>query len=468
MTPLPESESALLAALYARISDDKMGQEAGVKRQLADGRGIAQRLGLPEPREFVDNDISATNAKHRPEYENLLAAIAAGLIRIVIIYHLSRLWRNRKERAAGIEFFKKYGVRLIMVKGPEIDFATAYGRAMAGLLGEFDSMEVEVKSERQVSEMEQAVRDGRPPTGRRAFGYARTGGELVAEEAEVVAEAYRLLLTGASLSSIAKWLNEAGWRTTTGGAWGHNSVRSVLMNERNAGLREYHGDLYGGSWPPIVAEETWRAAHAILTDAGRRTNKVGSSRKWLLTNLAHCGVCAAQDIESVMLCTYRDDARRVYRCKRSPGHLTRNAAPVDELVARVVVERLSRPDAADLLVNEDAPDLAALRGEAMTLRARQEDIAAAFGDGEMTRVQFRTANERVAARLAEVEAAMGDVQRVPVLADLVKADDVSAVWDGLMLDRQRAVVDVLMTVTILPAGPGRRVFDPASVKIDWR
>lgn len=468
MTPFPEGTPPEVAALYARISDDKMGQEAGVKRQLAEGRQIAARLDFPNPREFVDNDISATNAKHRPEYENLLAAIAAGLVRIVIIYHLSRLWRNRKERAAGIEFFKRYGVRLIMVKGPEIDFSTAYGRAMAGLLGEFDSMEVEVKSERQVSEMEQAVRDGRPPTGRRAFGYARTGGELATGEAEVVAEMYRLLLTGATLSSIAKWLNEAGWRTTLGRPWGHNSVRSVLMNERNCGMREYRGDLYAGMWPPIVSEETWRAARAMLTDSTRRTNKVGSSRRWLLTNLARCGQCAAQEIESVMICSYREDARRVYRCKRSPGHLTRNAPPIDDLVSRVVIERLSRPDAADLLVDENAPDFAALREEAMTLRARQEDIAAMLGEGEMTRAQFRTANARIAARLAEVEAVMAHAHRAPVLADLVKADDAAAAWEGLMLDRKRAVVDLLMSVTILPAGPGRRVFDPATVHIEWK
>ncbi|XVQ83162.1 recombinase family protein [Microbispora siamensis] len=468
MTPIGKSEGDQLAALYARISDDKMGQEAGVKRQLADGREIARRLGLSTTREFVDNDISATNAKHRPEYERLLTAIEQGLIYIVIIYHLSRLWRNRRERAAGIEFFKRHSVRLIMVKGPEIDFSTAYGRAMAGLLGEFDSMEVEVKSERQVSEMEQAVQEGRPPTGRRAFGYARTGGDQVPEEAAMVAEAYRLVLAGASLSSIAAWLNKAGFRTTIGRPWGHNSVRSVLLNERNAGLREYKGELYAGTWEPIVPEETWRAAREILADPERRTNHVGSARRWLLTNLAHCGVCAANEIDSLMLCSYREDARRVYRCKRSPGHLTRNAEPIDDFVGKVVVERLSRPDASDLLVDEDAPDFAALRTEALTLRQRQEDIAAAFGEGELTRAQFNIANTKVRERLAEVEAVMGHAHRAPILTDLVAAEDVAETWRDLVLERKRAVVDTLVKVTILPAGPGRRVFNPTTVRIEWK
>ena len=40
--------------------------------------------------------------------------------------------------------------------------------------------------------------------------------------------------------------------------------------------------------------------------------------------------------------------------------------------------------------------------------------------------------------------------------------------DGLSLDRRRALIDVLMTVTIAPVGRAARGFDPASVRIDWK
>ena len=49
----------------------------------------------------------------------------------------------------GIKILQAAGVSVVATKGPSLDMTTAYGRAMAGLLGEFDTMEVEVKSERQ-------------------------------------------------------------------------------------------------------------------------------------------------------------------------------------------------------------------------------------------------------------------------------------------------------------------------------
>ena len=59
------------------------------------------------------------------------------------------------------------GVSVIATKGPSLDMSTAYGRAMAGLLGEFDTMEVEVKAERQqlayAAQRDAGIRHGGPP-----------------------------------------------------------------------------------------------------------------------------------------------------------------------------------------------------------------------------------------------------------------------------------------------------------------
>ncbi len=41
-------------------------------------------------------------------------------------------------------------------------------------------------------------------------------------------------------------------------------------------------------------------------------------------------------------------------------------------------------------------------------------------------------------------------------------------WDRLPLPHRRAVVDLLVTVTVLRARQGARVFDPESIRIDWK
>jgi len=52
---------------------------------------------------------------------------------------------------------------------------TAYGRGMAGLLGEFDTTETEVKAERQQLAAMKRAEKGKPPIGVRLTGYALDG-----------------------------------------------------------------------------------------------------------------------------------------------------------------------------------------------------------------------------------------------------------------------------------------------------
>jgi hypothetical protein len=56
-----------------------------------------------------------------------------------------------------------------------------------------------------------------------------------------------------------------------------------------------------------------------------------------------------------------------------------------------------------------------------------------------------------------------------VLAPLVAAEDVGAMWADMDLSLHRAVIKTLMTITLLSPGMGaRRAFDPATVQVTWR
>jgi hypothetical protein len=141
---------------------------------------------------------------------------------------------------------------------------------------------------------------------------------------------------------------------------------------------------------------------------------------------------------------------------------------VDKYVTDVVAERLSRDDAADLLIDHDRPDVEELRGAARTLRARLEELGAEFASGELPASQLRVINDSIAAKLAAIEMEIADAGRVSALGNLVGVDDVRAVWDELDLDRRRAVIDALMMITLFSPGRGARVFDPDTVGIGWK
>ncbi len=447
-----------------RQSMDRDGTGLAVARQREACAKLCADRGW-EPVEYVDNDVSASNGKTRPSYTRMLADIAAGRIGAVVVWDLDRLHRRPIELEHFMELADKHQLALATVSG-DVDLSTDNGRLFARIKGAVARAEVERKSARQRAANQQRASMGKPPAGGvRAVGYDATGMRLIEPEAELIRQGYRDLLAGASLRGIAARWNAEGFLTARGGRWRPDGVRYTLRNPRNAGLVVYRGDEVGpGAWPPIVPEETYRAAVALLDDPTRRTTPT-NARRYLLAGLARCHCGAA-------VTTGRTQhGRRTYRCGQSRGHLSRAAEPIDKLVTGLIIERLSRPDAVELLmVRGGGPDLTALREEATALRGRLDELADLFADGGITAAQLTRGTERTRSALQSVEERLADAGRVSVLADLVDADDVQAVWEAMEgdLDRRRAVIDTLMAVTLLTPGRGARAFRPETVVIDWK
>jgi len=454
--------------VYARISQDRNGSALGVTRQREDCEAYASRRGWRVVETYIDNDVSASNGKQRPAYMRMLADVEAGKVDAVVVWALDRLHRRPVELERFIDLADRHRLALGSVGG-DVDLSTSAGRLHARIMGSVARHETEHKGERQARAAQQAAQDGKPTGGPRPFGYRPGGVEPDPVEAREVRDAYRAVLAGTPLREIARDLNRRGVTTSLGNPWGPTQVRAMLLRARNAALRTFRTQVVGpASWPALVDESTWRAAVAVLSDPSRKTSP-GFATRWLMSSLARCGVCG-ETVTSGGAARTRVDGSRptVYRC-RTRKHVTRDAAPVDDLVSRIAVERLSRPDAAALLVDDDAPDAGELRAEAQTLRSRLETLAVEFADGALTAGQLRAATERLRSRLTSVEAAQARTGRAPVLGDVVGADDVQKAWNGLPFDRKRAVIDTLMAVTIDPEHVrGRREFDPRLIRIEWR
>jgi hypothetical protein len=88
--------------------------------------------------------------------------------------------------------------------------------------------------------------------------------------------------------------------------------------------------------------------------------------------------------------------------------------------------------------------------------------------GLISRSQMLAATESGNARLAEISAELAAAASTSALAPFAAAESAQTVWDSLDGARKRAVIDALAEVIINPAGRGARVFDPATVQIEWR
>lgn len=457
------------ALVYLRQSLDRDGTGAAVERQRQDCRKLCKTRGWTVTAEFVDNDTSASSTKPRPAYAQMLKVVESGNADVIVAWHADRLTRKLADLEHLIEVSQKTGVKVATVTG-DLDLTTDQGRLIGRILASVARGEVERKGARQSRAQQQAADEGRPHGGRRSFGY-NADSTINQPEARRLRKAYRDVLAGASVRSVMFDWNDRGVATSMGNRWSRSVVRGLLLNPRNAGLRTYRGEVVGpGKWTPIVDVDTFEAVKAVLEQPERRTTPT-TARRYLLPGLALCGVCS----EPMPMKTGRTQhGVRTYICGGYsvglPKHLSRGAEPIDRLVELQVIDRLQQPDAARLL-EESEPEVD-LDGERVKITAARESLdtlATLLTEGTLDLAGVRRESERLRAQIAESEAVLHNPARAEVLKPLVDADDVAKAWGHLDLDRKRAVIDLLMTVVILPVGQGNhREFDPHTVRIDWR
>lgn len=484
------TKQAIPAAIYLRISADPTNQQTGVARQRADCLALCADRGW-QPTEYMDNDISASTAKRRPSYERMLDDIREGRIGAVVCWDLDRLHRRPIELESFMAIADDRQIALATVSG-DVDLSTAQGRLVARLKGSVAAHETEHMKARMRRAAKAKAEAGKPQW-RSAFGYLSSAAGPVPDPvtAPLVAQAYASIIAGGSITDIARDWNAQGHIGLTGKPWSPSTVSLFMRAPRNAGLRTHNDVIVGkGTWQPLVEESTWKAAQAVLNAPGRARPK--TVRRHLLTGLLTCGQDGCGD--ALAACARfvhtgnapgrpkagetkppkRREYRLVYRCKTCFG-VAVPADHIEQFCRDLVAVRLAKPDAVDLLKTElhDVAEAERLRTEANTLLARLDEIADERADGLLTGAQARRATERIEGKLAEIDRAQHDSERLRVFDGIpVGTPEVAAAVDKLSADRFRTVLAVLATVTIEPCGRGRRrlvdgELDPDLITVKW-
>lgn len=472
------------AGIYARISKDTEGTELGVKRQEQDCRGEAGRRAWDVVEVYIDNDVSATRSKRRPAYDRMVSDIKAGHINAIVVWDVDRLTRTPRELEDVIDMANNHGLALANVGG-DIDISTPDGRMMARIKGTVARREVESMSRRLKRKFQEKAEKGEPhgysPYGFQRVSQTDSDGKVVGtarkdvvneEQAAVVREAARRVLARESLRSIVNDFNTRGIHGPQAPLWNSTILRQILTRPTNAGLRQYQGKVIGKSTTePIYSVETHDQLTALLTDPSRRSNHVGPGYKYLLSGIAVCGLCGGtmrRQIGRLLSVGPDGEARRQdpsYHCSEC-FKVRRKQEPVDVLVSEVLIGRLSRRDALDLFAENDSASADECRELIAGVDAKLDIIADQFASDEITAAQLKRITSRLRDERSQLEHRLRLSEPQTVVAELA-GGDVRSKWTALPIAAQREVVETLLTVTIQPAGSGRR-FDPESVSIAWR
>ncbi|MBN6037451.1 recombinase family protein [Amycolatopsis sp. 195334CR] len=436
-----------------------------------------------------DDGISASKyakKKKRPDWELVMASIEAGEIDILLIWELSRASRDRMVFAALFAACEENDVK-IGIGGRVYDLANEEDAFLLDLLAALAVRESGLTAKRIRRSTRSGLASGRPH-GKAPFGYAReydpTTGKMVRQiedpdNGPIVREMARRVLAGEPLNAIAVDLNARGIFTKPtkkhpeGAPWSLVSVRRTVMNPTYVGKRVHHGKIVDGpaEWPPILDEDEHAQVVARLSDPGRKT-WVDGGVKHLLVGIGLCGKVITDEDGTERMCGAKvrlinNRGTPSYACSRK-FCVARTKWLVDEFVTDVVIGRLERPDAAELLAQpEDKSEVEELRQKAAGLRARLAGFVDAAAEGEVSPVALAKIEAKL---LPQIEEADRRVQALvaahsPLVAELV-GDQARARWEALTIPQQREVIRALGAPIIWPTGRGRWR-DPNALGFWW-
>lgn len=474
--------------LYCRISDAR-NDTRGVDGQVADLRRHAERLGWGIGHIAPENDTSAFQRRKvtlpdgrralrvvRPGWRDAIDGLSEGRYDGLLAMDLDRACRDPRDLEDLIDVVEMSRPRLPVesVTGSlrlATDADVTMARVMVAMANKSsrDTGRRVADARRRVAEAGQFKANGIRP-----FGFEKDGvTPRPVEQAEII-RAADALLAGVSLNQVVASMRERGISTVSGKPWTTSTLRGILRRPRNAGLLVYQGAVledHPAPWEPVLERSTWEAVVALLNDESRRTSP-GNRPRHLGSCLYECGHPDHDpDHRPTMRVSARSHGYPVYRC-RETSHCQRSERHLDGFVERVIVERLSRPDAADLLTPVKAGESSTtLQREADRLRQRRREARDLYDAEVLTAAELKVRDAKLRAELADVERRLAGTPDRSPLAGLV-GPDAATVWAGLDLGRKRAVLKELMTVVVLPGArpqvDGGEYFDRDSVQIIWK
>lgn len=458
------------AAIYARISSDVEGTGAGVERQLADCRKLADSLGWRVGGEYVDNDISAYSGKRRPAYEQMMADLADGTVDAVLIYHLDRLTRRPIELEQFYTAVTAAKVQYVRFVSGDMNLNTDHGLMMARMLGTFAAAESADKSRRVRRKLDQVAAEGRPHGGMRAYGYAADKITIVPEEAAVIRTLAARFLAGESSRSLAGWLEDQEIPTVSGKPWRTLTIKNILTGPRIAGLREHRGEVVGPAvWEAIISEDDHRKIEAKYQEkkiSGRRI-----PQRYLLSGLLRCSRCSNRLFSSP-----RKHVRR-YVCLSGPDHggcgrMTVVADPLERMIADAVLYRLDTPELADALAGRNNADERTRELSRTVDQAQEklEELAQAYAQDQIKMREWMIARTPIEQRLTTASRQLAAMTSTTALSGLVgHGAQLGRSWQELNLSRQHSIVAAVIDhIAIEPGQAGARSVDRGRVHIVWR
>jgi site-specific DNA recombinase len=276
----PAATKLLRCAIYTRKSTEhnldlefnslhaqREACEAYVKSQAHEGWRLVHHR-------FDDGAFSGASLE-RPALQELLTAVRAGQVDVIVVYKVDRLTRSLSDFAKLVELFDRHSVSFVSVT-QSFNTTTSMGRLTLNVLLSFAQFEREVIGERVRDKIAASKAKGLWVGGSIPLGYASINKKLVvvAKEAESVRLIFRRYLELGSIRDLAEDLDRQRIRTRRqtlstgqirgGIRFGVGALAHLLRNRFYIGEVLYRRAVHPGEHEAILDRSLFDAVQAKL------------------------------------------------------------------------------------------------------------------------------------------------------------------------------------------------------------
>lgn len=441
----------LNVAYYARVSTEKVEQQASIKHQEEHFEELIHSNNRWKfAGSYIDDGISGMHVDKREEFQRMLRDAKLGKIDMIITKEISRFARNTLDSIQYTRELLSYGV-CVWFQNDGINTIDDDSEFRLTIMAGVAQDEIRKLSSRVKFGHAQSIKNG-VVLGHRMYGYSNNQGklELVPEEADMVRMIFQDYASGISTPRIEKKLWDMGYRSFKGGKINRDVIKNIIRNPKYKGY--YCGgkvkvvDMFtkkqeflpqsewimfkddGSRVPQIIDETTWEKANAYLRERGEaiKSRRTSFKNENIFTGKLFCANDGAPYWMKQHYTRGKEDVRWVCSYKIKNGAASCDSfglaeSELKEIIAELINKSSENIDSIleeyfEILqssiknIPDNKNEISRLEKQIDLLKQKREKILEYNLDGKISDDEFISRNKEYVKQIKQIESHILEIQ----------------------------------------------------------